>query len=397
MQNSYLMNTYNRFEIVLDHGKGALVWDKEGKVYLDFAGGIAVNILGHSHPRLVSSIKDQASKLIHCSNLYWTEPQMELAKILSENSIGGKVFFANSGTEANEAAIKLARKYGRIISPKKYRILSATNSFHGRTYGSLSATAQPKYQEKFVPLVDGFDYFEFNNIDSFKSKISEEVCAVILEPIQGESGIIPATNEFLNEVRKICDEYNALLIFDEVQCGMGRTGKLFAYQHYDVKPDVLTVAKGLGSGVPIGAVIANEKADVFEPSDHGSTFGGNPLACSVGITVMKELLKDGFLENVNKLGIFLKKELEKVRKNHPEKIKDIRGIGLMIGIELNKISAKDFANKCVENGLLVAVAGDNTIRLLPPLIIKRGQISQAVQIISKILGEFENEKGIADS
>ncbi len=397
MQNTFLMNTYNRFSIVLDRGKGALVWDREGKVYLDFAAGIAVNILGHSHPKLVSSLRKQASRLIHCSNLYWTEPQMELAKILSESSIGGKVFFANSGTEANETAIKLARKYGKTMSCEKYVILSANNSFHGRTYGSLSATVQPKYQEKFTPLVDGFDYFKFNNIDSLKSKISEKVCAVIVEPIQGESGVVPAKNEFLKELRKICDEYNVLLIFDEVQCGMGRTGKLFAYQHYGVEPDVLTVAKGLGGGVPIGAVIANERANVFEPSDHGSTFGGNPLACSAGITVMKELLKEGFLENVNKLGFLLKKELDKLRKDYPQEISDVRGIGLMIGIELYKIPAKDFANKCVENGLLVAVAGNNTIRLLPPLIITRKQIGQAIQIIKKVLEEFRNEKGIARS
>lgn len=391
MTKDYLMNTYSRFEIVLDHGKGALVWDKDGKSYLDFAAGIAVNVLGHSHPKLVSTIREQAKRLIHCSNLYWTEPQMKLAEILSKNSIGGRVFFVNSGTEANEAAIKLARKYGKKFSPDKYRILSAFDSFHGRTYGSLSATAQPKYQKDFTPLVDGFEYFEYNNIDSLKSKISEQVCAVIIEPIQGESGIIPAKKDFLKAIRKICDEYNALLIFDEVQCGMGRTGKLFAYQHYDVEPDILTVAKGLGGGIPIGAVVANEKADVFEPSDHGSTFGGNPLACSTGITVMSELLNEGFLEKIDKLGDFLKKELEKTRRNYPQKIKDIRGIGLMIGIELNKIKAKDFANKCVKNGLLVAVAGNNTIRLLPPLIIKKKQISEAVQIIGRVLEEFKDE------
>ncbi|HEY8542390.1 MAG TPA: aspartate aminotransferase family protein, partial [Pseudothermotoga sp.] len=324
MTKDYLMNTYSRFEIVLDHGKGALVWDKDGKSYLDFAAGIAVNVLGHSHPKLVSTIREQAKRLIHCSNLYWTEPQMKLAEILSKNSIGGRVFFVNSGTEANEAAIKLARKYGKKFSPDKYKILSAFDSFHGRTYGSLSATAQPKYQKDFTPLVDGFEYFEYNNIDSLKSKISEQVCAVIIEPIQGESGIIPAKKDFLKAIRKICDEYNALLIFDEVQCGMGRTGKLFAYQHYDVEPDILTVAKGLGGGIPIGAVVANEKADVFEPSDHGSTFGGNPLACSTGITVMSELLNEGFLEKIDKLGDFLKKELEKMRRNYPQKIKDIR-------------------------------------------------------------------------
>ncbi|MEJ5229726.1 MAG: aspartate aminotransferase family protein [Pseudothermotoga sp.] len=386
---SHLMNTYSRFEIVLDHGKGTLVWDKEGKLYLDFAAGIAVNILGHSHPRVLKALRDQSKKLIHCSNLYWNEPQMQLAAILSENSIGGKVFFANSGTEANEAAIKLARKYGKNISSEKYLILSAKDSFHGRTYGSLSATGQEKYQKDFTPLVNGFDYFEFNNIDSLRLKISEKVCAVIVEPIQGESGIQVATKIFLQEVRKLCDEFDALLVFDEVQCGMGRTGKLFAFQHYDVKPDVLTLAKGLGGGIPIGAVIANERADVFEPGDHGSTFGGNPLACSVGIAVMRELLSEGFLERVQKLGKFLKRELQEMKKQHEEKIKDIRGIGLMIGIELNnKVSAKDFAGKCVQNGLLVAVAGNNTIRLLPPLTVRKSQIEEAIQIIRRTLEEF---------
>ncbi len=385
---NHLMNTYSRFQIVLEHGKGTLVWDREGKLYLDFAAGIAVNILGHSHPVVLKALRDQAMKLIHCSNLYWNEPQMKLATILSENSIGGKVFFANSGTEANEAAIKLARKYGRRISPEKYRILSAKDSFHGRTYGSLSATGQEKYQRDFTPLVNGFDYFEFNNIDSLRLKISKEVCAVIVEPIQGESGIQVATKTFLQEVRKLCDEFDALLIFDEVQSGMGRTGKLFAFDHYGVKPDVLTLAKGLGGGIPIGAVIASERADVFEPGDHGSTFGGNPLACSVSIAVMESLLTEGFLERVQELGNSLKKGLQETKKRYQEKVKDIRGIGLMIGIELNNISAKDFAERCVQNGLLVAVAGNNTIRLLPPLTVKKSQIKEAIQVIRKTLEEF---------
>jgi len=386
------MNTYNRFPSILDHGKGSLVWDIEGKVYLDFAAGIAVNVLGHSHPKLVSSLKKQAERMIHCSNLYWTEPQMKLARILSENTIGGKVFFVNSGTEANETAIKLARKFGRKISPNKFKILSAVNSFHGRTLGSLSATAQPKYQEAFTPLVDGFEYFQFNDVDSIKPKISEQVCAIMIEPIQGESGIIPATKEFLIEVRKLCDEHNILLIFDEVQCGMGRTGKLFAYQNYGVIPDVLTIAKGLGGGVPIGAVIANEKADVFEPSDHGSTFGGNPLACSAGITVMEEILKEGFLQRVQKLGDLLKNELEKMKRKFPTVIKEIRGIGLMIGMELNQLSAKEFAATCFEEGLLVVPAGNNTIRFLPPLTIKQKQIKEAMKIVQKVLEKFGGTK-----
>ncbi|HOJ88789.1 MAG TPA: acetylornithine transaminase [Pseudothermotoga sp.] len=392
MIDSCLMNTYNRFPSILDHGKGSLVWDIEGKVYLDFAAGIAVNVLGHSHPKLVSSLKKQAERMIHCSNLYWTEPQMKLARILSENTIGGKVFFVNSGTEANETAIKLARKFGRKISPNKFKILSAVNSFHGRTLGSLSATAQPKYQEAFTPLVDGFEYFQFNDVDSIKPKISEQVCAIMIEPIQGESGIIPATKEFLIEVRKLCDEHNILLIFDEVQCGMGRTGKLFAYQNYGVIPDVLTIAKGLGGGVPIGAVIANEKADVFEPSDHGSTFGGNPLACSAGITVMEEILKEGFLQRVQKLGDLLKNELEKMKRKFPTVIKEIRGIGLMIGMELNQLSAKEFAATCFEEGLLVVPAGNNTIRFLPPLTIKQKQIKEAMKIVQKVLEKFGGTK-----
>lgn len=301
----FLMNTYNRFPVTLVYGKGSWVYDINGKAYLDFTSGIAVNVLGHSHPELVKAIKDQAEKLIHCSNLYWNLPQMELAELLSKNTFGGKVFFANTGTEANEAAIKIARKYGKMKSEKKFKILSARNSFHGRTLGSLTATGQPKYQKPFEPLVPGFDYFEFNNIEDLRKKVSDEVCAIFLEPIQGESGIIPATKEFLEEARRLCDEYDILLVFDEVQCGMGRTGKLFAYQKYGVTPDILTVAKGLGGGVPIGAVVVNEKANVLEPGDHGTTFGGNPLACRAGVTVMKELTKEGFLDEVDRKGRYL--------------------------------------------------------------------------------------------
>ena len=236
----YLMHTYKRFPITIKHGKGARVWDEDGRCYLDFAAGIAVNVLGHNHPKLVNAIKSQAERTIHVSNLYWTEPQITLAKLLSTHSIGGKVFFANSGTEANEAALKIARKFGRSQDENKYRVISAHNSFHGRTYGALTATGQPKYQKPFEPLLEGFDYIEYNNVESLESKMSPDVCAVILEPIQGEGGIVPARREFLEAARRLCDKYDALLIFDEVQTGMGRTGKLFAHQHYDVTPDILT-------------------------------------------------------------------------------------------------------------------------------------------------------------
>ncbi|AEH51597.1 acetylornithine transaminase [Pseudothermotoga thermarum] len=384
--NEYLMNTYSRYPIVLDHGKGSWVWDENGNKYLDFAAGIAVNSLGHANRKLLKALKTQAEKLIHCSNLYWTRPQMELAKLLIEKSFGkGKVFFANSGTEANEAAIKIARKYGKKFSQTKFKILSATNSFHGRTYGSLSATAQEKYQKPFTPLVDGFEYFEFNNIEDLKKKMSEDICAVILEPIQGESGIVPAKKEFLQQVRNLCDSYNALLIFDEVQCGVGRTGKLFAYQLYDVQPDVLTLAKGLGGGLPIGAVLVNEKADILEPGDHGSTFGGNPLVCSVAISVLQEISKPEFLSKVEKAGKRLKNGLLRLKKKYPELIKDVRGIGLMIGVELNKISAKEFSSTCVKEGLLLAPAGNNTLRFLPPLTISFKEISYGLNIFESCL------------
>lgn len=384
----YLMNAYKRFDVVLDHGKGTFVWDKDGKMFLDFGSGIAVNALGHCHPGVVRAIKKQAEKLLHCSNLYWTQPQIELAEMLSKNSINGKVFFVNSGTEAVETAIKIARKYGKLKGKDKYKILSAVNSFHGRTMGALTATGQVKYQEKFTPLVDGFDYFEFNNIESLKSKFSNQVCGVILEPVQGESGIFLADEEFLKVARKLCDEHDALLIFDEVQCGMGRTGKLFAYQHFDVEPDVLVTAKGLGGGFPIGAVIANQKADVFEPGDHGSTFGGNPLACSVAIAVMKELLKDGFLQRVTRMGEYMGRKLSKLQKEFPDKIEQVRGIGLMWGVQLIKdIPANDFANECLNEGLLVVPAGSNTVRLLPPLIVQKKQIDQAIDTLREVLSK----------
>jgi len=385
----YLMNTYKRFPIVLTHGKGIWVWDKDGRTYLDFVAGIAVNILGHAHPSLVEALKKQVERMLHCSNLYWTEEQIRLAQMLSENTLKGRVFFVNSGAEANETALKIARKFGRKIRENKTRILAALESFHGRTYGSLSATGQPKYQEKFKPLLPGVEYVEFNNIEALRNKMASDVCAVILEPIQGESGIKPATEDFLKEARKLCDEYEALLIFDEVQCGMGRTGKLFAYQHYGVEPDVLTVAKGLGGGVPIGAVVANKKSDVFEPGDHGSTFGGNPLACTAGITVMKEILSNGFLDRVGRVGTYFKNSLEQLKKEFPQIIREVRGIGLMLGMQLNpEVEAKDLTMKCLEKGLLVASAGNNVVRYLPPLIVTEKDADMAIDILHKCLKDM---------
>ncbi len=385
----YLMNTYKRFPIVLTHGKGIWVWDKDGRTYLDFVAGIAVNVLGHAHPSLVEALKKQVERMLHCSNLYWTEEQIRLAQMLSENTLKGRVFFVNSGAEANETALKIARKFGRKIRENKTRILAALESFHGRTYGSLSATGQPKYQEKFKPLLPGVEYVKFNNIEALRNKMASDVCAVILEPIQGESGIKPAAEDFLKEARKLCDEYEALLIFDEVQCGMGRTGKLFAYQHYGVEPDVLTVAKGLGGGVPIGAVVANKKSDVFEPGDHGSTFGGNPLACTAGITVMKEILSNGFLDRVGRVGTYFKNSLKQLKKEFPQIIREVRGIGLMLGMQLNpEVEAKDLTMRCLEKGLLVASAGNNVVRYLPPLIVTEKNVDMGMDILHKCLKDM---------
>ncbi|MDK2865418.1 MAG: acetylornithine/N-succinyldiaminopimelate aminotransferase [Thermotogota bacterium] len=378
---SFLMNTYNRFPVTIKHGKGARVWDEKGRCYLDFTAGIAVNVLGHGHPKLLDAIKNQAERVIHVSNLYWNEPQIKLAELLSKHTTGGSVFFVNSGTEANEAALKLARKFGKTRSEKKYKIISTINSFHGRTYGSLSATGQPKYQRSFTPMLEGFEYVEYNNVDSLASKMSPDVCAVILEPIQGEGGVLPAKKEFLETARRLCDEYDALLIFDEVQTGMGRTGHLFAYQYYGVTPDILTVAKGLGGGVPIGAVIANENANVFKPGDHGSTFGGNPLACAAGVAVMETITSDGFLEHVRTVGDYLLEKLKKLAETY-DVISEVRGMGMILGIELQKdLKALDFAMKCLDKGLLVTLSGNNTIRLLPPLIIEKSDVDEAVEIL----------------
>lgn len=385
----YFMNTYNRYPITIVEGRGVRVWDLHGREYLDFTAGIAVNILGHSHPSIVKAVKDQVEKLMHCSNLFWNDKQMEFAKSLLEISMkDGKVFLTNSGTEANETALKIARKYGKMRNGRKYVILSATESFHGRTMGSLSLTGQPKYREKFEPMLDGVEFVEYNDSNELKKKMNENVCAIILEPIQGESGIIPAKHEFLETARKLCDEYDALLIFDEVQCGMGRTGYFFAFQKYDVKPDILTVAKGLGGGLPIGATVVNERADVLEPGDHGSTFGGNPVSCSAGIAVMDELRKEGFLDHVKEMGNYAMELLETL-KMKDKRVKDVRGAGLMIGIEFDEnLKAREVADKALKNGALFVPAGRNTLRLLPPLIVEKKDVEEAVGILEKTLKEL---------
>ncbi|MDN5332332.1 MAG: acetylornithine/N-succinyldiaminopimelate aminotransferase [Tepidanaerobacteraceae bacterium] len=381
----YVMNTYSRYPIVLVRGKGALVYDETGKEYLDFVAGIAVNNLGHCHPSVVKAVKEQAEKMMHCSNLYWYMPQVELAELLVENSFGDKVFFCNSGAEANEAAIKLARKYSKKkYGDHKYGIITMEQSFHGRTLGSLSATGQTKYHAGFEPLAEGFKYVPFNDFEALKNAVDENTCAVMIEPIQGEGGIYEASPEYLKKVRELCDERGLLLIFDEIQCGMGRTGKLFAYQHYGVIPDIMTLAKGIAGGLPLGAMVAtDEVASGFMPGDHASTFGGNPVSCAAGIAVMKELL-GGVVDNAREVGDYLKSRLVELKESHSSII-EVRGKGLMVGIQMAMADVSSIINEAMKKGLLVLSAGHGVIRMLPPLTITKDDVDRAVKILDEAL------------
>ncbi|WP_070000238.1 aspartate aminotransferase family protein [Cellulosilyticum sp. I15G10I2] len=382
----YVMNSYNRFPIVVTYGEDVYVYDDKGKKYLDMCAGIAVNALGYSHPALSAALKEQVDKLLHISNLYYIPQQIEAAKLLVENSLFDKVFFCNSGAEANEAALKLARKYGKNINEKKTKVITMNHSFHGRTYGALSATGQTKYQKNFMPVMEGFSYAEYNNIDSFKELIDQDTCAVLIEVIQGEGGIIPGNKEYLQEVQKICHAYDALLMIDEVQTGIGRTGTLFAFENFDLQPDVITLAKALGSGVPIGAMLCTSKADVFVPADHASTFGGNPLATTAAKVVLEELIQKDLLSHVKEVGAYLEGELVKLKESF-DVITDVRGMGLMQGIEL-KVAPKEVVSKCIEKGMLVVGAGENVVRFVPPLVINKEQIDECISILKESLKEL---------
>ena len=383
--NKYVMNTYKSFPVVLKEGKGSYLWDVNGKKYLDFVAGIAVNVLGYADEEYIEVIKNQLEKIHHCSNLYINEPGVDLAEKLVKNSEFDKVFFCNSGTEAMESAIKLSRKYGyKNKGENASEIISMKNSFHGRSFGSLSATGQKKYHEGFGPLLPGVKYAEYNNISSLEEMISENTCGVILEVVQGEAGIYPIEIGYLKKVREICTEKDITLIFDEVQTGIGRTGKLFAYEIYGVSPDIIALAKGLGGGIPIGAMMAKDKfADAFKYGDHASTFGGNPIATAAGGHILDRLLDGGILKNAEESGKYLRMSLEKLKDKYSS-IEEVRGIGLMQGIELN-IDIKEVIKDSLENGLLLVGAGENTIRLVPPLIIKKEDIDLAIEILEKSL------------
>jgi len=377
------MNTYGRQPIVLVKGQGTRVYDADGRSYLDFVGGLAVNSLGHCHPSVVAAIQEQGMKLLHCSNLYWIEPQIKLAQILVENSCLDKVFFANSGSEANEGAIKLARKYAKVTYGEgKYEVITIKQSFHGRTLATLAATGQDKFHQDFQPLPPGFTYVPLGDLDALKKAINPKTCAIMLEPIQGEGGVNVPTVAYLQEVQKLCRENGLLLILDEVQVGMGRTGTLFAYEQFGVEPDILTLAKALGGGVAIGAFLAKEEvAAAFRPGDHGSTFGGNPFATAVGLAAVQTLLKPGFLEHVVQMGAYLQERLNKLQSKY-SCIKEVRGKGLIWGLELDRPGA-EIVTKCLEEGLLINCTNSTVLRLLPPLIVTAEEIDQAVAIMEK--------------
>ncbi|MDP3035468.1 MAG: acetylornithine transaminase [Methanobacteriaceae archaeon] len=391
LDKKFVMQTYGRQPLALSHGKGAEVWDVEGKSYLDCFAGVAVNNVGHAHPKVALAICHQAQRMIHCSNVYYTQEQVELAKLLTQVSPHDRVFFANSGAEANEGAIKLARKY-----TGKGEIISTDNSFHGRTLATVTATGQDKYKEPFKPLPGGFKHVPYGDIQAMVEAITEDTAAIILEPIQGEGGVIVPPEGYLQNVRNICRQRDILLILDEIQTGFGRTGEMFASNLFGVEPDITTIAKAMGGGYPIGAILANERiASAFEPGDHGSTFGGNPLGCAAAKAAIEVILDENLVHQSQELGAYLKANLEQMASKY-EIVKEVRGKGLMIGIELTK-SCGDVVTEAREQGVLVNCTADTVVRLLPPLIITKEQLDVVVKVLDAALAKMStNPKPLSD-
>ncbi|MTI60694.1 MAG: aspartate aminotransferase family protein [Firmicutes bacterium] len=384
---NYFMTVYSgRYPLVIDHGSGIRVYGQDGQEYLDFLAGIGVNALGYGHPVLVKALQEQVAKLIHCSNLYYIEPQAYLEKLLIKKSCCDRVFFANSGSEANEGALKLARKYFKTRGEKKFKVITAERSFHGRTLITTAATGQEKYHRPYQPLPEGFAMVPFNDLTAMEKAVGPETAAVMIEPIQGEGGVYPAEQEYLQGLRELCNQKGILLIFDEVQCGVGRTGSLFAYEEYGVEPDIMTLAKALGGGVPIGALLAKEKvASAFEPGDHGTTFGGNPLATRAAVTTLEVILEDGFLEGVKEKSSYFVKQLEGLIAE-TRNVKGIRGLGLMLALELSSnISAKDLTMELFNRGFLVNAVQEHTLRFLPPLVVEKADIDLLVGELADLL------------
>src|SRR3989344_3801973 len=381
LYKNYVMPTYFTAPLALKRGKGIYIWDMEGKKYLDFFPGWAVSGIGHCHPRVVRAIKKQAGRLIHVSNNYYHEGQGRLAEEIIRNSFAGKVFFCNSGAEANEGAIKLARKFG---NPKRNEIITMRNSFHGRTIAAVTATGQKKFQKGFDPLPRGFRTVPFNDMPALKRAVSKKTIAIMLEPIQGEGGVLVAERAYLKSVRKLCDEKNILLIFDEVQTGMGRTGEMFCFKNLGVVPDILTLAKALGSGFPIGAFVARKRiADTLQPGTHGTTFGGSPLACAAGLATFDAIKKEHLLQNARRMGIYLFKKLQELKEKHSV-IREVRGIGLMTGLELGR-EGKNIYKACLKRGLLINCTQGNVLRIMPPLVVSKQQIDRGIKILDEVL------------
>jgi acetylornithine/N-succinyldiaminopimelate aminotransferase len=369
---------------VMERGEGVRVWDANGNVYLDLVAGIATNVLGHAHPAVVKAIQEQATQLIHVSNLYINKRQVELAEQLYNVSGGMRSFFSNSGAEANEGAIKLARKYGRLHRNGAYEVISMDRSFHGRTLATTAATGQKKYQDTWLPLPDGFRQVPFNDLDAVKSATSPKTIAILVEAVQGEGGIYPASNEYMHGLRAWCDEQDLVLICDEVQAGMGRTGKFFSWENMGVRPDITTMAKGLAGGVPIGAMLANERLDIFEPGDHGTTFGGNPIACAAGVATIQTINGEHLLDHVTEMGNYLDGRLQELKRKHSI-VTGTRGLGLMRAFDLAQPRAQDIMDRAMERGVLITNAGPSTIRFVPPLIIQRADLDEAIEKIDASL------------
>ncbi len=386
LSDRYIMSTYKRFPVVLTRGLGVHVWDSEGRCYLDLVAGIAVCALGHAHPGVVAALKEQAENLFHVSNLYHIAPQIMLARLLIENSPFDKVFFCNSGAEANEAAIKLARKYASEHMPGKYELITMQDSFHGRTLATVTATAQERFHVGFAPLPEGFRYVPYNDLPALEAAITEKTCGVLVEPILGESGVVIPSQGYLRGIRRICDEKGLLMIADEVQTGIGRTGTLFACEWDEVIPDMVTLAKALGNGFPIGALLAKEKiAAAFVPGSHGSTFGGNPLACAAAMATLETILEEGILENCRKVGEYFLSRLAALKEKHP-RIREVRGRGLILAVELT-VPGAEYVSKCMGKGLLINCTNGNVLRFVPPLILTKQDVDKAVGILDEVLEE----------
>ncbi len=384
LEKKYLMNTFKRQPLTLVRGEGARVWDDQGREYLDFVGGLAVTSLGHCHPAVVSAITEQAGILMQVSNQFYSVPQIRLAELLVKNSCLDRVFFCNSGAEANEGAVKLARRYGKLHLGGAYEVITAINSFHGRTLAMVAATGQRRFQEPYLPLPEGFINVEYDNIEAIMAATTNKTCAVMLEPIQGESGVNVPDDAYFIKVREWCDERGIILILDEVQTGIGRTGTLFAYQQLGIEPDIMTLAKGLGGGFPIGAVLSKERVSVFAPGDHGSTFGGNPLACAAGYATLKTIIENDILGNVGWVGQYLAACLNSLKQRF-DFVVEVRGRGLLLALEFDRDIAEAVVKGCIESGLLLNSVKPSAIRFMPPLTISEREVDEAVGILERVL------------